>query len=323
VHLRLGLIGAGYWGTHLIRTLAGRHDVELRAVADLDAERLRDLDPAVRRAANAEALCSDVGINAIMVATPPSTHFALARDVLRAGKHCWVEKPLALRPDDAGELVRLAMQQQRTLFVDETFLYDPLVQRARSWIQHDRLGRVHHYSFERLNLGRVRRDSDVWWNSAPHDLALLRFLAPAEIIAIRVDRFSYLQPGIADVCVGTARLDDGASAHFYMSWLSPVKSGRVVVVGSEGMLVYDGRFGDRSLTLHEYAVADPAAVTANVVPIERFTPVETIRGGSEEPLALAVEAFLHAVRTGAPTPSDGSLSLKTVELLAAAERSQI
>lgn len=316
MRLRVGLIGAGYWGAHLVRTLATTGDVDLELVADCDPEQLRRLDASIRRAASVADLCAAPALDAIMVATPPATHFSLAREVLRADKHCWVEKPLALRPDEARELVDLADARGRTLFVDETFLYDPLVQRARDWIRSGRLGRVYHYSFERLSMGRVRRDSDIWWNAAPHDLAILRFLASSAVTSIRVERFAYLQQDVADVCVGTAQLEDGASAHLYMSWLSPVKSGRTVAVGSQGMLVYDGRFNARSLTFFAYRVADPVAVTGNVIPIDQFAATETIPGGDEEPLALAVQAFADSIRTGNPAPSDGSLSLETVELLA-------
>lgn len=316
----LGLIGAGYWGEKLLRVFGRLPDVEVRMVADSDPARRAALKLAVPVAERAEAVCSKRDIDAVLVATPPSSHSALARQVLEAGKHCWVEKPLTLRADEASALVNLAAQRRRVLFVDETFLYDPLVQKARDWIRDGRLGRVYHLSFERLGMGRVRRDSDIWWNSAPHDLSILRYLVPAEVGSIRVERFSYLQPGIADMCVGTVQLAGGVSAHIYLSWLSPVKVASVVAVGSRGMLRYEGRFGQRALTFYDYTVADPAAVTDNVVPINRFEAAETIDGGNDEPLALAAAAFIESIRTGQPAPSDGARSLEVVKLLAAAEK---
>lgn len=320
MRLNVGLIGAGYWGTQLIRTVRDSEEATLRSVTDRDQAQLARVDAAIMRAASVEELCGNPDVDAVLIATPPATHYALARQVLRAGKHCWVEKPLALRPDDAHELVALAQAQQRTLFVDETFLYDPLVQQARDWIHSGRLGRVFHYSFERLSMGRIRRDSDIWWNAAPHDLALLRYLASTAVASIRVERFAYTQPQVADMCIGSAVLEDGASVHLYMSWLSPVKVGRTMVVGDRGMLVYDGRFGARALTFYEYCTPAPASVTGNVIPIERFAATETVHGGSEEPLALAFGAFVDSIRTGEPAASDGGLSRITVELLAAAEQ---
>ncbi len=166
-------------------------------------------------------------------------------------------------------------------------------------------------------MGRIRRDSDVWWNSAPHDLSILRYLVRDDVEAVRVDPFAYLQPGIADMCVGTVRFRAGVSAHIYLSWLSPQKRAGVVVIGTRGMLAYEGRFEQRALTFYDYAHADPATVTANVVPIERFTPAEVIKGGAEEPLVLAAAAFVDSIRTGKPAHSDGRHSVKVVELLEA------
>src|SRR5262249_23605518 len=191
-----------------------------------------------RVTADVGALWNDNSIDVALIATPPSSHFALARAALNAGKHCWVEKPLALHAAEARELVDLAARQHRTLFVDETFLYDPLVQQAREWTDGGRLGRVLHLSFERLGMGRIRRDSDVWWNSAPHDLSILRYFVRDAVERVHVERFTYLQPGVADMCVGTVQFAGGVSAHIYLSWLSPLKRASVVVVGTRAMLVY-------------------------------------------------------------------------------------
>jgi len=317
--MRIGLIGAGYWGTRLLRVFRALGGVEVALVVEADAAQRAALDGKARVAADVAALWEDRSIDAVLVATPPSSHATLAHAALRAGKHCWVEKPLALRAAEARELVALAADRGRMLFVDETFLYDPLVQRAAAWIGSGRLGRVLHLSFERLGMGRIRRDSDVWWNSAPHDLSILRYFVRDDIESVRVEKFAYLQPGIADMCVGTVRFAGGVSAHIYLSWLSPQKRASVVVVGTDGMLVYEGRFEQRALTFYEYAHPAPAGVASNVVPIERFAATETVAGGSDEPLALAAAAFVRSVVSGEPAPSDGRYSLKVVELLEAGD----
>jgi predicted dehydrogenase len=316
--LRLGLIGAGYWGEKLVRVFESLHPGSIRTVVDRDPAARSRIDSGMRFTERAADVWTDPEIDAVLVATPPSTHDTLAREALHAGKHCWVEKPLALQVADAEELVRLAESNGRTLFVDETFLYDPLVRKARDWIRTGRLGRLHHVSLERLGMGRIRRDSDVWWNSAPHDLAILRYLVPAEVLSIEVERFAHLQPGIADICVGTLRLAGDISGHIHVSWISPVKTATCVVIGSRGMLRYEGRFGERALTLFDYRIDDPSSAHSNVVPIHDFTVIERLDGGSEEPLALAAEAFVAAIRDGTPTPSDGRRSLEVVKLLSAA-----
>ena len=317
--LRVGIIGAGYWGEKLLRVFRNLDGVQVQAVCDADAKRRAAVGEEIQFFADTADLLKRQDIDAVLVATPPSTHYALAREVIAAGKHCWVEKPLALRAAEARELVQAARQRRAILFVDETFLYDPLLQQAKSWIDAGRLGRIYHLSFERLGMGRIRRDSNVWWNSAPHDLSILRYLVPATVEQVHVDAFSYLQNGIADMTVGAVQLAGGVSAHIYLSWLSPLKVASIVVVGSKGMLHYEGRFGKRALQFFDYAVADPATVTDNVVPISTFAATETVTGGAEEPLALAAQAFVTSVRNGVPAPSAGEYSQKVVELLEAGD----
>lgn len=313
--LRAGLIGAGYWGEKLLGAFRAAEGIEIAGLADRDPERLAACGEGIRLGADHRFLLDDPQLDAAIIATPPSTHYEIARDALRAGKHCWVEKPLAMSVAEATELVELAQAKGRVLFVDETFLYDPLVRTARHWIREGRLGELRHLSFERLGMGRVRRDSDVWWSSAPHDLSLLRYLVPARVEQIRIERFAYLQAGIADMCIGTVRLERGISAHLYLSWLSPVRSARTVIVGSKAMLRYEGRFDQRQLTLYGYEVAPAAVGESNVLPVTRFEPLEQIDGGSEQPLALAVAAFVRAIGCGTAVPSDGKHSLAVVELL--------
>lgn len=313
--LGLGIIGAGYWGEKLLRVFRDTAGVRLRVVCDNDPRRRAAIETGIDVVESTAELLRRADVDAVLVATPPSSHYALAREVLAAGKHCWVEKPLALRAAEARELVTMARQQPVTLFVDETFLYDPLLQQAKSWIEGGRLGRLYHLSFERLGMGRIRRDSDVWWNSAPHDLSILCYLVPGTVEQVRLDRFTYLQPDIADVAVATATLSGGVSAHVYLSWLSPLKVASIVVVGSAGMLHYEGRFGQRALRFFAYEIADPATVSDNVVPIRNFAATETIEGGNEEPLALAAAAFVTSIRTGVPAPSAGEYSQRVVELL--------
>ncbi len=314
--LGIGIVGAGYWGSTLLRVFRGMPTVSVIAVCESDTRRHTGLGDVFLSSDSAELLARD-DIDAVLVATPPSTHFTIARQVLAAGKHCWVEKPLAMRAAEAHELVDLARRHSRVLFVDETFLYDPLIQQAKRWIDAGRLGKLFHLSFERLGMGRIRRDSSVWWNSAPHDLSILCHLVPGAVETVRVEGFSYLQQGIADISVATATLTGGVSVHIYLSWLSPLKVASLVVVGSRGMLHYEGRFGARSLKFFDYQVADPNTVKDNVVPIEHFEASETVTGGNEEPLLLAAQAFVESIRTGVPAPSAGEYSQRVVELLAA------
>lgn len=317
--LKVGLVGAGYWGRNLLRVFRALPDVRVCAVADEALDAARSLAPELPSYPSVGELLERESVDAVLVATPPSTHYRLARCALMAAKHCWVEKPLTLDLKEAEDLVALAEQKQVQLFVDETFLYDPLVRTAGGWIRSGRLGHVLHASFERLGQGRIRRDSDVWWNSAPHDLSILCYWFDPPLRSIEVRKFSYLQAGLADVAVGTVTLEDGMSAHIYLSWMAPQKTAIATVTGERGMLLYEGRFGQRRLELYDFSIGNPTLVKGNVVPIERFALVETVLGGPEEPLALAAQAFVESVRTGVPAPSAGVYSKRVVNMLMAGQ----
>ena len=211
-----------------------------------------------------------------------------------------------------------AHHRLRILFVDETFLYDPLVGEMKRLVDRGVLGQLYHLSFERLGMGRIRRDSNVWWNSAPHDLAILLHLVPRRVVRARLHEHAHLRPGIADMAVCDLELEDGISAHLYLSWLHPEKTASVTVVGSERMLRYEGRFEKRTLTLYDYTL-DTDDRHGNLVPVRQFAarPLEVPAGA--EPLGLAARHFVDSIRTGTEPLSSGARSLRVVEVLEAAE----
>ncbi len=325
-HVNVGVVGLGYWGKNLLRAFGKLGTARVTGLCDLDPARIVAFAPdhPGARSANdyAEFLRRD-DVEAIVLATPPSRHHVMARAALEAGKHVWVEKPLALTAADGRELVDAARRRDRVLFVDETFLYDPLVREMKRIIESGGLGDLCHLSFERLGMGRIKRDSNVWWNSAPHDLSILLYLVPRKVLAARLHEHSFLQPGVADVAVCDLELEGGVSAHVYLSWLHPEKTAKVVVVGRERMLAYEGRFEKRGITLYDYAV-DPAADggpdAAGILPVTHFAAHRLEVPAAAEPLALAAEHFVESILAGTEPLTSGSRSLRVVEVLEAAER---
>src|SRR4029077_6653676 len=180
-------------------------------------------------------------------------------------KHVWVEKPLALTAADGRELVETAAAQKKTVFVDETFLYDPPAREMKRGIDAGELGELYHLSFERLGMGRIRRDSNVWWNSAPHDVAILLYLVSSPVVCARLSLHAHLRSDVADMAVCDVELAGAVSAHIYLSWLHPEKTARMSVVGSRRMLLYEGRFEKRGLMLYDYAL-DGDERYGNLVP---------------------------------------------------------
>ncbi|TMB04505.1 MAG: Gfo/Idh/MocA family oxidoreductase [Deltaproteobacteria bacterium] len=296
--VNVAIVGVGYWGGNLLRTFSKLPEVRVTDVCDLDATRLRALGaehPELRLIDDLGELVGRDDVDAVVIATPPSRHHTMALAALHAGKHVWVEKPLALSA--AEGLKRL---------IDE-----------------GALGELYHLSFERLGMGRIRRDSNVWWNSAPHDLSILFHLVPRPVVSTRLHQHTYLQPGIADMAVCDLELEGGISAHIYLSWLHPEKTARVTVVGSERMLTYEGRFEKRGITLYDYAV-DPSTTNgrgaaAPILPVSHFFARRLEIPAAAEPLGLAAAHFVDCVVTGREPLTSGARSLRVVEVLEAAE----
>jgi predicted dehydrogenase len=324
--IQVAVVGGGYWGANLIRVLHDTDGLWLKAVCDPRLESLQQVKihhPQVALTQSLEDILSDPTIRAVFLATPPTTHYTLACAGLAAGKHVWVEKPLALSYQEGWELVALARATQRILFVDETFLYDPLILQARMRLAAGQLGKVFHVLLERTGMGRIRRDSNVWWNSAPHDLALLRYLLDSPTNRISATGHAFLQPGIEDVVWASLELTGGISAHLYLNWLYPDKKASLIIVGEHGMLGYEGRFDKRALTHYTYRLGQAAESTlekttpANLIPIEQSEIREVIRGDRTEPLKLACVAFRESILNGEPAASSGEHSLRTLALLEA------
>jgi predicted dehydrogenase len=328
--IHAAVVGAGYWGTNLIRVLHDTEGMWLKAICDARPEILQEIrahHPQITLTSSYDRILQDPSIEAVFLATPPTTHSQLARAALAAGKHVWVEKPLALAYNDGRELVALARQRRRILFVDETFLYDPLVLQARTIIAGGGLGKIYHVSSERTGMGRIRRDSNVWWNSAPHDVSILHYLLKVPVIRVSATGHAFLQSAIEDVVWASLRLAGDISAHVYLNWLFPEKRASLVVVGEQGMIQYEGRFGERKLIRYKYRLGQISKTSleevacANLIPIENSEVVEVIHGGRTEPLRLACAAFRDSIVGGTPAPSSGEYSLHTLAVLEAGAHS--
>jgi predicted dehydrogenase len=325
--VKVAVVGLGYWGENLLRTFAKMPGARVTALCDLDARRVAKFapeHPGARGTTDYAELLGREDVDAVALATPPSRHHAMALAALEAGKHAWVEKPLALSVADGEQLVATARRRARMLFVDETFLYDPLVREMKRIIDRGGLGDVYHLSFERLGMGRIKGDSNVWWNSAPHDVSILLYLVPRRVLQVRLHEHCYLQPGIADMAVSDLELEGGVSAHIYLSWLHPEKTAKVHVIGRERMLAYEGRFEKRGITVFDYAIdatsGDGGGKPPPILPITRFSAHPLEVPAAAEPLALAAEHFVESILAGTEPLTSGARSLRVVEVLEAAER---
>jgi UDP-2-acetamido-3-amino-2,3-dideoxy-glucuronate N-acetyltransferase len=329
-NIALALVGAGYWGNKLLPKFMQNANGLIKAVCDIHPDHRAEINqtfPDIPTTKSYDTILSDRGVAAVILATPPATHYSLAHQAIEAGKHVWIEKPLALRAEHGRELVALSQSKGTVLFVDHTFLYDPAIRKIRELIARGDLGRVHHIYSQRLNLGRIKRDSSVWWNSAPHDVSILLYLLNGAPQTIALHGYRYLQPNLEDLNFAVVEMSDGASAFIYHNWLFPENTAKLTVVGSEKMLTYEGKFEKRAITLYDYVV--DRAPGANEFATELPTTIPSKLIGEHalsgltngEPLALAVGDFLASIRHGRAPLSDGVFSLKVLEVLTAGEKS--
>jgi predicted dehydrogenase len=329
-NIALALVGAGYWGNKLLPKFMQNAKSRVKAVCDIHPRHCAEINqafPDIPTTQSYDGILADDDVSAVILATPPATHYSLARQAIEAGKHVWIEKPLALRSEHGRELVGLSQSKGAVLFVDHTFLYDPAIRKIRELIAQGDLGKVHHIYSQRLNLGRIKRDSSVWWNSAPHDVSILLYLLNGAPQSIALHGYRYLQPNLEDLNVAVVEMSDGASAFIYHNWLFPENTAKLTVVGSEKLLTYEGKFEKRAITLYDYAVdrapgADESAAQLPTTIPSKLIGEHALSGlTNEEPLALAISDFLASIRHGRAPVSDGAFSLKVLEVLTAGEKS--
>jgi UDP-2-acetamido-3-amino-2,3-dideoxy-glucuronate N-acetyltransferase len=308
---RVALIGCGAWGRNIARNLAAAG--ALAAVSDIDTEAATAAAHGAPVRDTASVL-ADPAIDAVAIATPAATHAALAAAALAAGKHVFVEKPLALDVTEAERLVAQARAARRVLMVGHLMRHHPAFAALVDVVRAGRLGPLSYIHARRLNLGRIRREEDILWSFAPHDVSMILALAGAFPERVTAQGVAVLNPAIADVTTTQLAFAGGLRAEIHVSWLNPVKEQRLVVVGAGGMAVLDdGAPWERKLMLYPHRIAwqggFPVAEPASGEPVA-LTPAE--------PLAVELRHFLDCVATGATPLTDGAEGLAVLRVLAAA-----
>ncbi len=317
--VRIGLAGLGYWGPNLARIFDDLPDARLARLCDADEGRLSRYVPRypdARATTRFEDLVADDRLDAVVIATPVVTHFELARSALLAGKHVFVEKPLAASSERAEELVALAEERDVVLMPGHLLLYHPGVAKLKELVDSAALGRLLYLYGQRVNLGQIRRDENALWSLGAHDLSVVLHLVGEEPVESWARGESFLNEGIEDVVFCYLRFPSGAVAHMHLSWLDPHKLRRMTVVGDRKMAVFDDMELERKVTVYEKAAWRP---------VERYGEWQTRTGDiysprvpSDEPLRLECRHFLAMVDGAEPrgqTARDGLLVVRTLEQL--------
>ena len=322
----IAVIGCGYWGQNLIRNFWELEESRLAAVCDTDAKALARTVrryPAVKPVADYPAVLRDPAVDAVVLATPVSTHYELACRAVEAGKHVLVEKPIAQSSYEVLDLIERAECRQRTLMVDHTFLYTGAVRRMKQLIDVGEIGEMLYFDSVRINLGLVQSDTNVLWDLGPHAFSILDHLCSSEPRAVSAKAVKQLGCPYEDVAYVTVHFDSSLIAHFHLNWLAPVKVRRTLVGGSRKMLVYDDLEPSEKVKVYD------RGITVNHDPERRTRMLTGYRNGdmlapqldATEALRLMTREFVHAIAEGRPPLTSGTSGYRVTRLLEAAQRS--
>jgi predicted dehydrogenase len=312
----VGVAGLGYWGPNLARNFAALPGCELAWCCDARPdvrERYSPTFTSARFTGELDDLLADETLDAIVLATPVPTHAMLAERVLRAGKHCFVEKPLAQSVADAERAVAAAEATGRLLMVGHLLEYHPGVTKLKEIADSGELGDIHYIYSNRLNLGKIRTDENALWSLGAHDVSVVLRLAGEEPYELDARGESYMQPGIEDVVFGYLRFPSGLAAHLHMSWLDPHKERRFTVVGSKRMATFDDMDIERKVTVYDKGFDEHTGSYGEY--ITRSGDIWSPRVPNREPLRLECEHFVECVREGRAPLSDGASGLRVVRVL--------
>jgi predicted dehydrogenase len=319
----VGVIGVGYWGPNLLRNFNTTAGAQARWAADLDEGRLAHIGrlyPNVQTTRDYRDMLSDDDTHAVVVSTPADTHCKLTCEAFEAGKHVFVEKPMAVSEKECRQMVAASDKAQRKLMVGHTFLFNNAVHRIKQLIDSGELGEIFYVYVNRVNLGLFREDCNVVWDLAPHDIAILNWLLGSTPESLTAVGHSYVQPDIEDVAFINLQYPDRVLAHLHVSWLDPNKVRTITVVGSKKMLVYDDVSNTEKLRVYDKGV--------NVLPhydsfgefqlSYRYGDIVLPRIEDSEPLRNEADHFIQAIREDVVPRSDGYSGLEVVRALEAA-----
>jgi predicted dehydrogenase len=320
----LAVVGYGYWGPNIVRNATERSELEMLALCELDPAKAAEFSrryPGMPTTSDFEALLDDPSVDAVAIATPPRTHFRLAREALEAGKHVLVEKPLATTVAEAEALVELAERRGLVLMPGHTFLYSPSVNKVRDLIRQGDLGEIYFVTSSRMNLGIYQPDGVVC-DLAPHDLSILLYWLEQRVSVVAASGCTVFQQGVPETAFLTLSFDGGCTANVQVSWLAPRKVRQMVVVGSKRMVQYDDTSSDDAVRVYDrgFDFSQPANFGEYQLTY-RSGDMVAPRIQAAEPLSLELKDFASAIATGRRPRSNAHLGLEIVRMLEAAHAS--
>lgn len=321
--VRVGVIGCGYWGPNLIRNFAEFPGSEVVQVADMRPDRLAPIArryPSVATTTDYRDLIKDPTIDAILISTPIHTHYELAHEALRAGKHVLVEKTMTATSEQAERLIEEAARRNRVLMVDHTFVYTGAVQKIKELIDAGRLGRLYYWDSVRVNLGLFQNDVNVLWDLAVHDLSIMDTILGMMPSAVSAAGISSVPGRPINTGYVTCLFDDHLLAHFHVNWLAPVKMRRTLIGGDAQMIVYDDLEPSEKVKIYDrgITVGAPSETAYQLMVGYRVGDMWAPQVSLTEALRVETQHFVECIQSGQRPLTDGQAGLRVIRILEAA-----
>lgn len=317
MNINIGVIGAGYWGKNHVRNFFQLGALSI--ICDKDEKRLKfyaENYPNIRLTQDYLTVLKDKTIQGVIIATPAETHYQLAKEAILHKKDVLVEKPLALHVDEAKELVELAEKENVILMVGHLLQYHPAVIKLKELIKSGELGKIQYIYSNRLNLGKFRREENILWSFAPHDISIILYFLEETPNEVSAFGGNYLHPHIADVTVSTLNFPSGVKSHIFVSWLHPYKEQKLIVIGDKKMAQFDDVSKDKKLLLFPHKIN-----WINRMPVPEMAEAVKVEFEMKEPLREECLHFLHCIETRNKPKTDGKEGLRVLEVLDACQRS--
>jgi UDP-2-acetamido-3-amino-2,3-dideoxy-glucuronate N-acetyltransferase len=315
--MKVAVIGSGYWGKNLVRVFSELG--ALHTVCDLNEASLRAIKsayPSASLSSSYKKVLADKEINGVVISSPAVTHYKLAKEGLLAGKDVFVEKPLALTAEEGAELADIAKKEHRILMVGHLLEYHPGILKLKSLMDKGALGNINYIYSNRLNLGKIRREENILWSFAPHDISVILLLLGQMPVAVSAYGGNYLHKNVADVTVSNLEFKSGVRGHIFVSWLHPYKEHKLVVIGDKKMALFDDVEKKDKLRLYNYSVN-----MSNGVPVHSKDEAEAVSFETSEPLKEECGHFLHCLKTRQTPKTDGQSGIRVLKVLQACQES--
>jgi predicted dehydrogenase len=323
--IRVGIIGYGYWGPNLLRNFNAASGCTVVAVAERRTDRhpaIQKLFPGIQCVAEADEIILDQQIDAVVIATPVFTHFSIAQQALNHGKHVLLEKPMTSSVQEAEQLIELAEQKGLVLMVDHTFLYTGAVQKMKTYIESDAIGKPRYFDSTRINLGLFQPDINVLWALAPHDISILTHLIQQQPVSVNATGISHTKNGIENIAYMTVNYDSDFIAHFNCSWTSPVKVRQTLIGGDKKMIVYNDLEPSEKVRIYDTGYDHKTEEDKNRILVDyRTGDVFIPKLSSQEALLGVANDFIASILTSQMPLADAKLGLNVVKILQASQLS--